>query len=504
MLAGSGGRRHSKVEGARSLPTTMSPMHRLLPALILLIGCAPNVRDPAATLADQSASLRHHRVAIGQLEATPRDDAAAIDALQGLIYRPGYELDVRRRGLQQLFELDRARLVRTCRQRLPRITDKPWLRVLCTWIGEQAWTQAEQTTLEEALCSSWGRPWTGSLPETQRPEFVALRMFVGERNLIDLVWAQLLTHDKPSQEAFRHRCWDLLHRLGARAKLVEWIQAVDPNTETNLMLIDLHAAAVAFGTVPWNREEILWLRKLREPERRAFWSKAAAACAHMPKDRRQGLRIRDLPTAVAAMRHRPDLAGGHVQSMVAALDERLAGVQHYRDDDAYYKDGIFVSEKLETHAQDLAWGDAVALTLVLDALDLRPVVEHLFDYADRDNADTTTEYGGILSLDGKGRYEILEFKPRVRHHDLRFNAPQEMFDAGYTGLFHFHFHATSHRNSEHAGPGFGDLQYADGTRANCLVMSFVDEDTLNVDWYRHDGVVVDLGCVRRPPRRIGR
>ena len=79
-----------------------------------------------------------------------------------------------------------------------------------------------------------------------------------------------------------------------------------------------------------------------------------------------------------------------------------------------------------------------------------------------------------------------------------------MFDAGYTGLFHFHFHATSHRNWEHAGPGFGDLQYADGTRANCLVMSFVDEDTLNVDWYRHDAVVVDLGCVHRPPSRTGR
>lgn len=479
-------------------------MHRLLPALILLVGCAPSVRDPAATLADPTASLMHHRAAIGQLEATPRDDAAAIDAFQGLIYRSGYELDVRRRGLNQLLELDRARLVRTVRQRLPRITDKPWLRMLCTWIGEQAWSRSERAVLEEALCSSWGRPWTGGLPEMQRPEFIALRMLVRDDNLTDLVWAQLLAHDRPSQEAFRHRCWDLLHRLGARRQLVEWIQSVDPDTEANPMLVDLHAAAVAFGTVPWNREEVLWLRKLREPERRVFWSKAAAACAQMPEKRRRGLRIRDLPTAVAAMRHRPDLAGGRVDSIVAALRQRLARVQHYRDVDAYYKDGVFVSEQLETHAAQLAWGDAVALTLALDALELQPVVEHFFDYADRDNKDTTTEYGGILSLDGKGRYEILEFKPRVRHHDLRFNAPQEMFDAGYTGLLHFHFHATTHRNREHAGPGFGDLQYADGTRANCLVLSFVDENTLNVDWYRHDGVVVDLGCVHRPLDRTAR
>jgi hypothetical protein len=476
----------------------MSGMHRLLPALILLVGCTPTVRDPAATLADGGASLMHHRAAMDQLQAIPRSDKAAIDALQGLVYRSGFELDIRRRGLDELLELDRAQVIQTLRRRLPRITDKPWLRLLCTWIAEQTWSPQERAVLETALCSSWGRPWTGGLPETQRPEYMALCAMTDEADLTSLVWAQLLAHNKATEEPFRHRCWDLLHRLGVRSQLVEWVQGVDPATETNPMLVDLHEAAVAFGTVPWNREEILWLRKLRSPQRRAFWTKAAAACASMPQSRRHELRIRDLPIAVAAKRHRPDLAGGRVGDIVADLEQRLHGVQHYREDDAYYQDGVFVSELLETHADSLSWGDAAAITLALDAMNVQPVVSHLFDYADRDNADTTTEYGGVLSLDGKGRYEVLEFKPRVRHHDLRFNAPQEMFDAGYTGLFHFHFHATSHRNREHAGPGFGDLQYADGTRANCLVMSFVDADTMNVDWYRHDGVVVDLGCMKRP------
>ncbi len=86
----------------------------------------------------------------------------------------------------------------------------------------------------------------------------------------------------------------------------------------------------------------------------------------------------------------------------------------------------------------------------------------------------------------------------MRINDVRFEASQAMFDAGYTAIFHFHYHAQKHRNASHAGPGAGDMQYADNTRANCLVMTFVDEDTLNVDFYRHNRVLVDLGTVRRP------
>jgi hypothetical protein len=451
-----------------------------------------------ATLMNGALSNMVHRGAMTQLEAAPRDDDTTIDVLQGLIYRSGYDVDVRRRGLEMLIEIDRARLVRTLRQRLPRITDKPWLRQVCNWIAHQDWSSAERETLEEALVSSWGRAWTGGMPEAQRPEYQAMAEMVGKDQLVDFVWAQLLAHNQPSQEAYRHRCWELLHRLGARERLMAAVQELTPDVSANPMLKDLHEAAVAFGTVPWNREEILWLRKLREPERRTFWTQAQGACAAMPEARRLTLRIRDLPTAVAAMRHRPDLAGSTRSAMAQQLERRLQGIQHYSEENAYYKNGRFVEDRVHDHINDLSWGDLAAITLALDALDVVPVLAHLFDYADRDNAETSTEFGGVIALDGKGRYEIQEFHPRVRHHDLRFNAPQEMFDAAYTGLFHFHFHATTHRNRVHAGPGLGDLTYADVTRANCLVLTFIDEDTLNVDWYRHDGVVVDLGCVQRP------
>ena len=132
------------------------------------------------------------------------------------------------------------------------------------------------------------------------------------------------------------------------------------------------------------------------------------------------------------------------------------------------------------------------------ALQVQPVVDHLFHYAERDMADETTEYGGVIALDEKGRFEVREFLPKYRQHDQIFYSPPAMMEAAYTSLFHFHFHVQRYRNAEFAGPGYGDTNYANQIRSNCLVFTFVNEDTMNVDFYRHKGVVVDLGEIRRP------
>jgi hypothetical protein len=44
----------------------------------------------------------------------------------------------------------------------------------------------------------------------------------------------------------------------------------------------------------------------------------------------------------------------------------------------------------------------------------------------------------------------------------------------------------------------GDFGYANSTRANCLVFTFIRRDTMNVDYYRHGPLVIDLGTVHRP------
>jgi hypothetical protein len=155
-------------------------------------------------------------------------------------------------------------------------------------------------------------------------------------------------------------------------------------------------------------------------------------------------------------------------------------------------------QRLVNHRNVLTWGDLAAMIQAIRAMEVPEVVAHLFDYADQDHADPRCEYGGVIALDRQGRFEILEFPPRFRRRDNEFIASQAMMDASYTAVFHFHLHVQRHRNGRYAMPGLGDLNYADSTRANCLVLTFIDRDTLNVDFYRYSRVIVDLGEITRP------
>jgi hypothetical protein len=303
--------------------------------------------------------------------------------------------------------------------------------------------------------------------------------------------------NRVSQQGLRTRCWELMHRLGYRDRLIRLLVEHEPPPD-DAMLIDLHAAAVELGVVPHNREEILWLRKLRQPEHEAFWDEAASAVAGLSPERRLDLEIRDLAVVVSAQRHEPELLGLSKASLYQRVDAYVkTQKRHSRGSGGYDSMGAGRRTSLPDWRAELTWGDLAAMLIAVRALQVPQVAAHLFDYAERDRKDESTEYGGVIRLDERGRFEILEFPPRIRQHDQRFNASQEMIDAGYTSIFHFHMHVQRYRNSEYAGPGFGDDNYANNLRANCLVFTFVNERTLNVDYYRHGGVTVDLGEIAR-------
>ncbi len=459
--------------------------------LAVLNGCTTPITDPAASLGNQSASDSTHRAALDLIRTDPKPGQDEIDALQGLVYRPGYQPELRLEGMDYLLRIDPETLTTTLRRRLPRITDHDWLRGVCRFVSDH-----RLRGLDEALVSSWGRPWTGDLPEDQRPEYRALVAMYGPDAPTRLVWETFLGATRPSQSGLRARCWDLLHRLGARDELIALVRAA-PDSDHPL-LRDLNHAARSFGTIPWNREEMLWLARLSEPSRQSFWEEGAIAVQALPEDRRGDLEIRDLPIIVAAARHRPGLLDTDAASLIAEVDVSLQGQRHFREQDPGFMPGKDLDHRLRAHRDRLTWGDAAAMLLAQQALAMAPVRAHLFNFADRDLLDETTEYGGVIDLDESGRFNVREFPPRMRVHDKRFEASQEMFDQGYTSLFHFHYHAQKHRNGAHAGPGAGDMAYADNTRANCLVLTFIDDNTMNVDFYRHDGVLVDLGVILRP------
>jgi hypothetical protein len=468
----------------------------LVPGLLLAsialgaFGCAPTpIENPLQTLRTVDSGPRAQIMAMEALDAAPEDEAY-LEALHRAVWRPGYTVTTREAAVRRLAEHDLDGLKVTIRRYLPRMTAWEGLTRICEIIADEGWDD-----LTPALVSSWARP-RPVTPDDERPEYLALARLHGADRVPDVIFELMLKSNRVSDQGLRTRSWGLLTRLGHRERLIELLATGDVPPR-DAFLIDLRAGAVELGIVPANREEILWMRQLRKPEHRAFWNEARAALEQMPEGRAAELELRDLPIVVSAARHEPSMLTASIADLYGQLDALVKGQRHYSHGSNYDGFNVGNRERLYDWRGELTWGDLAAMLMAARALDVPQVVAHLFNYAERDHEDRSTEYGGVIALDAKGRFEILEFPPRIRQHDQKFLAPQAMLDAGYTALFHFHLHVQAYRNTEYAGPGYGDVNYADNTRANCLVFTFVRRDALNVDFYRHGRVLVDLGTIER-------
>jgi hypothetical protein len=135
------------------------------------------------------------------------------------------------------------------------------------------------------------------------------------------------------------------------------------------------------------------------------------------------------------------------------------------------------------------------------------VIEALFEQADSDTADTTTEYGGVLRLastrTSRGMFAAVSYPPRpaTRAGDTSFVASRELLEDSATSLAHYHFHAQRTRNTQFAGPSEGDLLYASRYGRTCVVFTTVAEGVMNADVYFPSGAVVDLGVIKRSDAR---
>lgn len=462
-------------------------------ALNLLTSCAlgPDP-DPLTTLSDPIQSQRRHFAAIDTLRAGQSLDEASIQTLQNVITKPGYNLATREAALNLLAERDLETAKLTLRRHLPQTKDWGFITRMSEIIADRNWVD-----LSPALVSSWARPSIYVPDDLKRPEHLALIRLHGPENVTDVVYALFMESKGPGQQGLRTRCWDLLHRLGQRQRLIDLIASSEVG-EDDAMLIDLRAGAKELGLVPLNREEVLWMRKLREPSRAEFWSRTAQAVQTLSPQRRAELEIRDLPIVVSAWLHDRELLEMDRNQLFARVDGALRGRPRHLQTSNYDNFTGGSQQRLGEYKDILTWGDLAAMMIAIRALEVPQVVDHLFDYAERDRLDEGTEYGGVIALDGKDRFEVREYPPAFRDHDRKFIASQAMLDDAYTSIFHFHFHAQAHRNGDFAGPGFGDINYADSTRANCLVLTFINQHTMNVDYYRHGRVVVDLGEIKRP------
>ena len=469
------------------------PAFAMLLSTMAIVACGPPtpLSDPASVLSDPSANSRRQMQAMYQLDATPGIEGH-VAALRRPIALPVYGLEVRKAAFERLYELDPDALADQLALSLPRAPSRPWREWACRRIGELRWQTPTATLI---------RCWAVPLPawvdrDTPRVEREALAAIYGEDRVAAVLLRELVEADPIVSANLRMRCWELLTGLGEEATLATLVEQREIGVRDPMMR-DLRRIVEAFGVLPRTKEEILWARTLCRPESTDHFEAVEAALAMLPPERRSDLRMRDLAVVAATAKTAPERLVASRSDLLKGLSERLDG----RDAGRYVADfegygGPGRAERLSRQREALDWADLAAMHLALDAMAVPAVREALFDLAERDLIDRTTEYGGMLDL-AAARWMLVEMPPRSRGSDVRYEGPPELFEALATGVFHVHLHAQRFDNRKYAGPHLGDLQLADATGINGLVLAFVDSQTLNLDWYRHDRMVVDLGVVRR-------
>ena len=154
-------------------------------------------------------------------------------------------------------------------------------------------------------------------------------------------------------------------------------------------------------------------------------------------------------------------------------------------------------DRFEAHSDKLGLPDLIVLDRVIDAMTDADFATAIFEQAEADRRDETSEYGGALIWDEEGDLVYRAFAPLIRRHDEAYISSTPCMQATYLGLAHVHFHVQRYDNAAWAGPGKGDLDFANSQHVNAIVLTYLDANTLNVDVYFPGGAIIDLGCVTR-------
>lgn len=474
------------------LPRLIRPLAIAI-AIAWIAGCASGPpADPLATLSTPGKAGREYLAAMAAADAAPASPEY-VQQLRRIVVAPNYVVEARRAAYARLYERHREELKSTLELRLPQLEALEWRRELCERIADDGWTEMTPT-----LIRAWAQfiPGWANLDE-ERPERAALAKLHGPDRVVDVLLVELREANPITQANLRARCWELLLQEGQEARLRELLS--DPATiGKDAMLADLRAGVVELGVLPRTREEILWLRSLRTPANAAFWSAARDAVGAMPPASRGSLELRDLPILVAVRAHRPRYLELDDAALTRLITDRTGGPGRPVISPEFEGYSGDFSERLAVVDRRLTRGDRLAMLVALDAFEGEALRRHLFECGDRDRADRTAEYGGVIDLDGRGRFEFIEFPTVTRGNDARYESSQELMNRLYTSLFHIHLHAQAYDNRKYAGPHMGDFRFADATRANGIVLTFISADRMNLDFYRHDRVVVDLGTIERP------
>lgn len=443
---------------------------------------APPMDDPISAMTDTEASYGTRRAAARQAFMMDKDNPAFTAALHKIIFSPGYPAWQRIDAVDKWVETDEQDLRNTLRVHIMSVPEWETLEHIFDVAIQRQWT--DFLALAVRL---YARP-DNAYEDLQRPErrvIAALRPHQSVEASIFEVFANAAARDGGGSLVEQAAAWDLLWRLSDEPSIRAMLADAAP---TNLVK-DLHAARDDLGVLPRSREELLWLMTLREPGRLDRWNQLAARIDLLRDDQKIGLELRHLRVL---MEFNEDMIGAERSLLIAEIGSRIGNAERH-----FKKPDDRRTQTFTANVNRMTWPDLATLYLLVDALSSPDVAAGFFRQAEADLHDTSTEYGGVLDRFMQ-QYTCNLYKPVLKRGDDVFVPSQSMVNHAYTGLFHYHFHAQSYDNGEHAGPGSGDLDVASRMGFNYVVFTFIDENRLNADYYQPDGTIIDLGTVYRP------
>lgn len=420
-------------------------------------------------------------------EPTQENDPNGVNPMRWITYSRQPMVD-RQAAVERMLAEDAAVFWSNCAANTRQIDDWPMIRLL----AEKARKSEDERALPW-LVRSWAMP-SVTVDDADRPERLAIEMILRDsarRVLTRIVFDPGSPQDAQTEVA----AWSVLARIAPERWLRTHIDDA-PSQGASVFVSMLKRFSPALDVLPADRAEVgqlLLLSVTHDDQAVVAWSSFRTS---QDGEGSPSIALRHLPAIMHRDVTRDQWSREEWQGHVK---KRLVGRAHLTRGDGARDDAVvnIRPERLEDNAHRLGIADLLVLDQLLDAMDDPIVVRDFFQQAEADRIDTTTEYGGALVWEDSGRLSYRPFSPLLRQHDQAYIASTPCMEATYLGLAHVHFHTQRFDNAAWAGPGMGDLDFADSQHVNCLVLTYIDKNTLNVDAYFPGRIVIDLGCVTR-------
>lgn len=435
--------------------------------------------DPALAKWENEAALEQAR------QRFP-DDPRRIETLKDIISAPDKSVDFRARAFEHLYEHDAEVAKDVLKYRLPTHRSWSFVQWASETIAQRGWVE-----MTPALVRSLYRP-SPNFDEEHRPERQALLNLHPDKDLREIVCDVVLEPPADVVEAqWRLAAWELLNRLGPADP---WAPRLAGTQTNDPFLRTLRDGYTQLGIIARNREQIQWLETLANTDNARLRERMAQAVQQLDPAHRIGLELRHLPVLLAVGDYHPEWLDLTDRQIMARLDERITGREHYHPDITLgARTGDSGPQSWSHWRSTLTWLDLLTVLLIDHIVADTGVQSQLLTQARKDHADESTEYGGLLTIQSGGQPQATLYEPIHRSHDQKFYTPQNMITDGYRAVSHYHFHVQEERNHDYAGPGSGDAHYADAVAVNAVVFTYVGDDRLNADFYTQNDIIIDLG-----------